>query len=191
MLPLFPVQELVSTGQSFLAEFPRPSGYVLPVCVSHFRSIPLQRYPQKLCFSGLSLPRFRNVMHCKCTTPDEAKIHRKRPQETLLANSSCCLVEPLKSRNAGRSERVAIKPIDKANQIDGRCDGQVLQMRFRPPHIARTAQVEGPYPLRNGGLNSRSQSISLLEGFRPLKLACSLERGMLRDASLMTSDRRG
>ncbi len=99
---------------------------------------------------------------------------------TLLANSLGSFVEPLKSRNAGRRERVAIKPVDNANQIDRRRDGQVLQMRFRQPHIPRTAQVKGPHPLRNGRLNPSPKNISLLEGFRPLSLACGLKRGMLR-----------
>lgn len=54
------------------------------------------------------------------------------------------------------------------------------QMRFALAYIARTAQVKGAYPLRNGRLNPCPQSISLLEGFSTLKLACSLERGMLR-----------
>ena len=75
---------------------------------------------------------------------------------------------------------MVIKLVNKANEIDRCRDGQVLHMRFRPPHRARTAQVEGPSPLRNGGLNPRSQGIFLLEGFSLLKLACSLERGMLR-----------
>ena len=35
------------------------------------------------------------------------------PFSTLQANSSGYLVKPLKSRNAGGSERVAIKPVDK------------------------------------------------------------------------------
>src|SRR5579875_3052311 len=46
--------------------------------------------------------------------------------------------------------------------------------------LARSAQVKGPHPLRNGRLNPSSQSILLLEGFSLLKLACCLERGMLR-----------
>lgn len=68
-------------------------------------------------------------------------------QMTLLANLLGRLVKPLKSRNAGRGERVVIKPIDKANEIDCRRDGQMLQMRFCHPHIAGTAQVKGPYSL--------------------------------------------
>lgn len=51
---------------------------------------------------------------------------------------------------------------------------------FGQPHVARAAQVKGPHPLRNDRLNPSSQSILLLEGFSPLKLACCLERGMLR-----------
>src|SRR5579884_1585763 len=102
------------------------------------------------------------------------------PFSTLLANSSGHFVKPLKSRNAGRCERIAIKPVNKANEIDRRGNGQVLQMRFRQPRVARTTQVESPHPLRNGRLNPCSQSISLLEGFRTLELASSLECGILR-----------
>jgi hypothetical protein len=102
------------------------------------------------------------------------------PVWTLLANSSGRFVELLKSRNAGRSKRNVIKPVDKTNQIDRCGDGQMLQMSFGQPHIARTAQVKGPHPLRNGRLNPPSQSILVLEGFSLLKLACCLERGMLR-----------
>jgi hypothetical protein len=126
-------------------------------------------------FPNLTLTRFRNVMHRWRTTPDEVFTG---PQNTLLANSLGRLVESLKSRNAGRGEWVAIKPVDKANQIDRRRDGQVLQVRFRQPHRARTAQVKGPYPLRNGCLNPCPLSISLLESLSTLELACSLECGM-------------
>ena len=53
------------------------------------------------------------------------------PIWTLLANSLGHLVEPLKSRNASRSERISLKPIGKTNEIDRCRDGQVLQMRLR------------------------------------------------------------
>jgi len=86
---------------------------------------------------------------------------------------------------------MAIKPVNKTNEIDRCRNGQMLHMRFRRSHRTRTAEVESPYLLRNGRLNPRPQSLSLLEGFRLLKLACNLECGMLRDASLMTSVRRG
>jgi hypothetical protein len=58
------------------------------------------------------------------------------PIGTLLANSSGSFVKPLKSRDAGRSEWVAIKPVNKTNHIDRCRDGRVLQMRFRQPHVA-------------------------------------------------------
>ena len=72
---------------------------------------------------------------------------------TLLANSSGSLVEPLKSRNAGRGERVAIKPVDKANQIDRRRNAKMLQMRFRQPKVARTTHINGAYSLRKRCFN--------------------------------------
>src|SRR5437660_11246539 len=64
--------------------------------------------------------------------------------------------------NAGRCRKSTIKPVNKTDQIDGRSDGQVLQMRFCHSHIPGTAQVKG------------SQSISLLEGFGTLSLSCGL-----------------
>jgi hypothetical protein len=59
------------------------------------------------------------------------------PVWTLLVNSLRRIEKPFKSTNPGRSERVAIEPGDKANQIDRRRNSKMLQMRFSPRDAQR------------------------------------------------------
>lgn len=53
-------------------------------------------------------------------------------------------------------------------------------MGFGEAPIARTTQVKGAYPLRNGRFNAGPQGIGLLKEFGALPLPRCLESGMLR-----------
>lgn len=75
------------------------------------------------------------------------------PKKTLLANSLGCLVQPFKSGNAGRSERVAVEPGDDADEIDRGRNAQMLQMRFWQSQIPRATQIKGTHSLRNSRFN--------------------------------------
>jgi predicted ATPase len=52
------------------------------------------------------------------------------PNLTLLANSLRRVIKPFKSRNAGRSKRIAIEPGDDTNQIDRHRNADMLYMCF-------------------------------------------------------------
>ena len=52
--------------------------------------------------------------------------HDLAPNVTLLANSLRRVIKPFKSRNAGRSKRIAIEPGDDTNQIDRRSNADML-----------------------------------------------------------------
>ena len=76
-----------------------------------------------ICYNTYANVTLRYV---KRFSSSSARTSGDSTKTTLLANSLGSFVELLKRRNPGRSERISIKPVDKANEIDRRRDGQVL-----------------------------------------------------------------
>ncbi len=113
---------------------------------------------------------------CVLKERDNADLH---PFLTLLANFLRRIEKLFKSGNPGRSEQIAIKPGNEANEIDCRSNAKMLHMRFRPTQIPRTMQIKGTYSLRDGCFNPCTQSILLLEGVSTLDLPGDLEGRVL------------
>lgn len=99
-----------------------------------------------------------------------AAFPKDSPRGLILLANSCGRSQRLHERDEGGptrlSERRVVEPLSDADEVDGCCRQDVLQMRLRRADVFRTAQAEGAYPLRDRSLDARAPRIFRCEGRR-------------------------
>ena|SRR5581483_6562963 len=89
------------------------------------------------------------------------------------------MIEPLESRNVGRSRLISIEPCHRTYYIDRCGNPEMLQVRFGQADIPGATDAKGAHSLRNRGFDAFSKGILTGKGWRLLPTTGCLQRFML------------